>query len=163
MDTNTILIIVGVGLLLLIILAIVCIRVSNKKRFAKLQENIKKYKEENENFGKDEKIILAKDEEKSVNQQNNVQVETIVEEPKEEPIIEEYTSDLIEKEKQRQMEFEKKLNSSKYMKKDEFEEFLDEHAYSRRIINKDLMNKLKSLPPEVKAVLLSNLFNRYDL
>ena len=163
MDTNTILIIVGVGLLLLIILAIVCIRVSNKKRFTKLQENIKKYKEENENFGKDEKIILAKDEEKSVNQQNNVQVEKIVEEPKEEPIIEEYTSDLIEKEKQRQMEFEKNLNSSKYMKKDEFEEFLDEHAYSRRIINKDLMNKLKSLPPEVKAVLLSNLFNRYDL
>ena len=90
-------------------------------------------------------------------------METIVEEPKEEPIIEEYTSDLIEKEKQRQTELEKNLNSSKYMKKDEFEEFLDEHAYSRRIINKDLMNKLKSLPPEVKAVLLSNLFNRYDL
>ena len=47
-------------------------------------------------------------------------------------------------------------------RRDDFEEFLDEHAYSRRILNKDILSKLKDLPPDVKAVLLSGLFNRTD-
>ena len=47
-------------------------------------------------------------------------------------------------------------------KTDDFEDFMNEHAYSRRIFNKDLLSKLRDLPPEIKAVILSNVFNKYD-
>ncbi len=57
-----------------------------------------------------------------------------------------------------------KMNASPQRReqKDDFEAFLDEHAYSRRILNKDILSKIKDLPPEIKAVILSNVFNKYD-
>ena len=48
------------------------------------------------------------------------------------------------------------------MRDKEFEDFLNEHALSRRILNKDILEKLKDLPPDIKAIILSNVFNKYD-
>ena len=44
----------------------------------------------------------------------------------------------------------------------EFEDFLNEHALSRRIVNNEILEKLKDLPPNIKAIILSNVFNKYN-
>ena len=39
---------------------------------------------------------------------------------------------------------------------------MNEHSYTRKILDNDIIDKLKNLPPEVKAIILSNVFNKYD-
>ena len=46
------------------------------------------------------------------------------------------------------------------MPKDDFEAFLDKHSYTRRVLDKDILKKIQELPPEVKAVVISNIFSR---
>lgn len=169
MSTTALICIICAGVLLFFILMIVLIRRSNKKRFNKLQENINKYKQENQEFDKNNKITLSKEAEepKEKAQEENTQ-------PKEEPVIEEYIDDrFLRNQPQREhinrrtmparnpnLQMQNNRNFSQ--KQDDFERFLDEHAYSRRILNKDILSKIKDLPPEVKAVILSNVFNKYD-
>lgn len=182
MDTVTLLCIIGGGVLLLVIIAIIFIRRTNKKRFNKLQENLDKYKAENKEFEHNAKITLAKDENKGEQTQiegNDQQPK--IEEQKEEPLIEEYDEEPLPtnfgqstRKNSSDSDFEKFLRengirphrtnkcNNATQNDDDFEEFLDEHAYSRRILNKDIMNKLKDLPPEIKAVILSNVFNKYE-
>ena len=169
MSKTALICIICAGVLLFFILMIVLIRRSNKKRFNKLQENINKYKQENQEFDKNNKITLSKEAEepKEQAQEENAQ-------PKEEPVIEEYIDDrFLRNQPQREhmnrrtmlarnpnLQMQNNRNFSQ--KQDDFEQFLDEHAYSRRILNKDILSKIKDLPPEVKAVILSNVFNKYD-
>ena len=169
MSATALICIICAGVLLFFILMIVLIRRSNKKRFNKLQENINKYKQENQEFDKNNKITLSKEAEepKEQVQEENAQ-------PKEEPVIEEYIDDrFLRNQPQREhmnrrtmparnpnLQMQNNRNFSQ--KQDDFEQFLDEHAYSRRILNKDILSKIKDLPPEVKAVILSNVFNKYD-
>lgn len=61
MSTTALICIICAGVLLFFILMIVLIRKSNKKRFNKLQENINKYKQENQEFDKNNKITLSKE------------------------------------------------------------------------------------------------------
>ena len=167
MSTTALICIICAGVLLFFILMIVLIRKSNKKRFNKLQENINKYKQENQEFDKNNKITLSKEAEepKEQAQEENAQ-------PKEEPVIEEYIDDrFLRNQPQRERVNRRtmparnpnlQMQNNKNFKQDDFEQFLDEHAYSRRILNKDILSKIKDLPPEVKAVILSNVFNKYD-
>ena len=164
MSTTALICIIGAGVLLFFILMIVLIRRSNKKRFNKLQENINKYKQENQEFDKNNKITLSKEAEepKEKAQEENTQ-------PKEEPVIEEYIDDrFLRNQPQRERRTmparnpNLQMQNNRNFKQDDFEQFLDEHAYSRRILNKDILSKIKDLPPEVKAVILSNVFNKYD-
>ncbi len=169
MSTTALICIICAGVLLFFILMIVFIRRSNKKRFNKLQENINKYKQENQEFDKNNKITLSKETEESKEQ---VQEENV--QPKEEPLIEDYIDDrFLRNQPQREHmnrrtmparnpNFQMQNNRNIGQKQDDFEQFLDEHAYSRRILNKDILSKIKDLPPEVKAVILSNVFNKYD-
>lgn len=190
MNTIALICIICGGILLLFIVAIIFIRRSNKKRFQRLQENLNKYKEENKNFEQDNKITLSKEPEapqnESVTQETsepiNIKLENTQQENTEksqQPIIEEYdgwhdepkeykrkpqsisNEDFFKDELRKFIETNEK-SKKKPEKTDDFEDFMNEHAYSRRIFNKDLLSKLRDLPPEIKAVILSNVFNKYD-
>lgn len=190
MNTIALICIICGGILLLFIVAIIFIRRSNKKRFQRLQENLNKYKEENKNFEQDNKITLSKEPEAPQNENiiqetrepadiklENTQQENT--EKSQQPIIEEYdgwhdepkeykrkpqsisNEDFFKDELRKFIETNEK-SKTKPDKTDDFEDFMNEHAYSRRIFNKDLLSKLRDLPPEIKAVILSNVFNKYD-
>ncbi len=190
MNTIALICIICGGILLLFIVAIIFIRRSNKKRFQRLQENLNKYKEENKNFEQDNKITLSKEPEAPQNENiiqetrepadiklENTQQENT--EKSQQPIIEEYdgwhdepkeykrkpqsisNEDFFKDELRKFIETNEK-SKKKPEKTDDFEDFMNEHAYSRRIFNKDLLSKLRDLPPEIKAVILSNVFNKYD-
>ena len=190
MNTIALICIICGGILLLFIVAIIFIRRSNKKRFQRLQENLNKYKEENKNFEKDNKITLSKEPEapqnESVTQETREPADIKLEntqqentEKSQQPIIEEYdgwhdepkeykrkpqsisNEDFFKDELRKFIETNEK-SKKKPEKTDDFEDFMNEHAYSRRIFNKDLLSKLRDLPPEIKAVILSNVFNKYD-
>lgn len=190
MNTIALICIICGGILLLFIVAIIFIRRSNKKRFQRLQENLNKYKEENKNFEQDNKITLSKEPEAPQNENiiqetrepadiklENTQQENT--EKSQQPIIEEYdgwhdepkeykrkpqsisNEDFFKDELRKFIETNEK-SKKKPDKTDDFEDFMNEHAYSRRIFNKDLLSKIRDLPPEIKAVILSNVFNKYD-
>ena len=190
MNTIALLCIICGGILLLFIVAIIFIRRSNKKRFQRLQENLNKYKEENKNFEQDNKITLSKEPEapqneniiQEINEPAGIKLENTQQENTEksqQPIIEEYdgwhdepkeykrkpqsisNEDFFKDELRKFIETNEK-SKKKPDKTDDFEDFMNEHAYSRRIFNKDLLSKLRDLPPEIKAVILSNVFNKYD-
>ena len=190
MNTIALICIICGGILLLFIVAIIFIRRSNKKRFQRLQENLNKYKEENKNFEKDNKITLSKEPEapqnESVTQETREPADIKLEntqqentEKSQQPIIEEYdgwhdepkeykrkpqsisNEDFFKDELRKFIETNEK-SKKKPDKTDDFEDFMNEHAYSRRIFNKDLLSKIRDLPPEIKAVILSNVFNKYD-
>ena len=190
MNTIALICIICGGILLLFIVAIIFIRRSNKKRFQRLQENLNKYKEENKNFEQDNKITLSKEPEAPQNENiiqetrepadiklENTQQENT--EKSQQPIIEEYdgwhdepkeykrkpqsiSNEDFFKDELRKFIKKKEKSKKKPEKTDDFEDFMNEHAYSRRIFNKDLLSKLRDLPPEIKAVILSNVFNKYD-
>lgn len=190
MNTIALICIICGGILLLFIVAIIFIRRSNKKRFQRLQENLNKYKEENKNFEQDNKITLSKEPEapqneniiQEINEPADIKLENTQQENTEksqQPIIEEYdgwhdepkeykrkpqsisNEDFFKDELRKFIETNEK-SKKKPEKTDDFEDFMNEHAYSRRIFNKDLLSKLRDLPPEIKAVILSNVFNKYD-
>ncbi len=190
MNTIALLCIICGGILLLFIVAIIFIRRSNKKRFQRLQENLNKYKEENKNFEQDNKITLSKEPEapqneniiQEINEPAGIKLENTQQENTEksqQPIIEEYdgwhdepkeykrkpqsisNEDFFKDELRKFIETNEK-SKKKPDKTDDFEDFMNEHAYSRRIFNKDLLSKIRDLPPEIKAVILSNVFNKYD-
>ena len=169
MDTMTLIIIIAAVVLVLLIVAIIFIRRSNRQRFKRLQENLNKYKTENENFGKDNKVIIAKDE-NAVNTTIDTNIENYGNKPKGEPITK-YENKTIKMTKpdrknfysQKKFSTDSKLDSaSANIVNDDFEEFMNEHSYTRKILDNDIMDKLKNLPPEVKAIILSNVFNKYD-
>lgn len=190
MDLTTILIIIGAAIIAILIIAVIFIRISNKKRFKKLQDNIKKYKAENDNFGNEVNVKVSDD--KTATVENPTMVEQYV--PDNEvpsyqnnpPIIEDYDVDVEDDDDDipdfiprrrnrderrnvygRDRRASSMLNrthyeSNDYDEDDDFEEFLNEHSYSRRILNNDLIKNLKDLPPDIKAIILSNVFNKYD-
>lgn len=190
MDLTTILIIIGAAIIAILIIAVIFIRISNKKRFKKLQDNIKKYKAENDNFGNEVNVKVSDD--KTATVENPTMVEQYV--PENEvpsyqnnpPIIEDYDVDVEDDDDDipdfiprrrnrderrnvygRDRRASSMLNRTHYESNDndeydDFEEFLNEHSYSRRILNNDLIKNLKDLPPDIKAIILSNVFNKYD-
>lgn len=160
--------IIGGAVLLALIVATIFIRRSNKKRFQRLQENINKYKKENEEFDNDNRIVLSKDEPESEKQE----AQPVAHTKPENAVIEDYYEEPpkpINQNKKRSNQYNYRRNNIKNAVKsqnqsedDDFEQFLNEHSYSRKILSGDLISKLQDLPPEIKAVILSNVFNKYD-
>ena len=160
--------IIGGAVLLALIVATIFIRRSNKKRFQRLQENINKYKKENEAFDNDNRIVLSKDEPESEKQE----AQPVVHTKPENAVIEDYYEEPpkpINQNRNRSNQYNYRRNNIKNAVKsqnqnedDDFEQFLNEHSYSRKILSGDLISKLQDLRPEIKAVILSNVFNKYD-
>lgn len=179
MSTLSIIIIVCAVILVAIIALIVFIRLQNKKRFNKLQEDLKKYKAENEKIDNDDQKIFISEENGNINETKiipNLDTDVKIDEQKG-PIIEDYVpeeqtmnvSPMYQKREKRSYfapkRFENNIRPEVKPRKnevDDFDEFMNEHSYSRRVLNNDIMGKIKNLPPEVKAIILSNVFNKHD-
>lgn len=151
------------GLLLLFILFIVFIRISNRKRFNRLQENLKKLEREKDDFENDKRISLV-DPAKIVPENSEAVIEDYQPEPSEDLHLEELQEEKFELPKEEfpmfDMEEETRLARKKHDA--EFESFMEEHAFSRKILDKNLIDKLKKLPPEIQAVILNNVLDKFD-
>ena len=157
-------IILGVvgGVVLVIVLIAVLAHIHGKKKEKKLDENIKKLKEEKSSLDSVGQLTIIDDEPKEM------KVETVDIEDKKEPAPEESESaDIDEDDDFDNMfkDFEMNFNDNKKVRrkkkpKDDFEAFLDKHSYTRRVLDKDILKKIQELPPEVKAIVISNIFSR---
>ena len=170
--SRTVLICIIVAVLVVILAIVILIRRSNKKRYKKLQENIDKMKKQNTQ-DIDDRITLSSENEMvddhfEVNQKVEPKVEDL-----DSNLEEEKDLQLLSNENQsleQPMPFAMNTNIShppQSPKKaqprvDDFEKFMDEHAYSRKILGKDLRNNLKGLSPQVKALILTNVLNKFD-
>lgn len=172
MNTTTLIILICAGVLFLIVGFIVIIRLNNGKRSKKLQASLKKLNQEKESLEKDNKVFLPKEDElyTSANIENTVGLEndkspTIEDYVQDEQAQEEIPSEISEDFKE---EFNTVYNpmgnkSQEFkLKEDDFEAFMNEHSYSRKVFNKPLIEKIKKLPPDVRMLLLSNVFDRFD-
>lgn len=63
----------------------------------------------------------------------------------------------LERLKKQNEKFEKDLEREK-----EFDKFMDEFSYSRLPNNKNIMKQIEELPPKIKAIVLGNIFNKFD-
>ncbi|MBO5022317.1 MAG: hypothetical protein J6C53_02430 [Clostridia bacterium] len=171
-----IILIVCSGLLLLFILFIIGIRRANKKRYYRLRDNLKKVQQEKEELAREGdasfhtgnvKVELSPD----VDKMNNHSYEDVdlaeldIEDVSQTP--QQNTTDEI---KEDQAEFDttplldktEREREKDYRRDKEFEKFLDEHSFSRKVLDKKMLNKLKQLQPEMQKVLLDNIFTKFD-
>ena len=60
--------------------------------------------------------------------------------------------------------FESKPNkeNKKLSRDEEFEEFMNQHSFSRRVLDKNILDEIKNLSPKMKAIVLGNVFNKFD-
>ena len=172
-------IVAGVGIFVLgiIVLIIVSARKKGKKNAKKLEENITKFKAENEDLDKQAKIDAdkKKEEEAFANITLTDDLENEFEDVFAQP-------NFAQTEKPQQPEdfvldkqspkfdlddqmFNEKPRTKRVHKKtrdEEFDEFLNEHAFSRKVLDDDILEELRNLSPRAKAIVLGNLFNRFE-
>lgn len=165
MNKTTLLILIGVGVFVLLIGFIIIIRINNRKRFKKLQENLKKFRQENENLSQEDKISLPKEEDFDMSSSSDIDFSNKdfgldEEQGKLEDFQSVDTSPFSDLNEFSEVQFDMKPTLSK--SDDDFEKFMNEHSYSRKVFNKPLLEKIKKLPPDVRMLLLSNVFDRYD-
>lgn len=170
MNKTTLLILIGVGVFVLLIGFIIIIRINNRKRFKKLQENLKKFRQENENLSQEDKISLPKEEDFDMSSSSDIDFSNKdfgldEEQGKFEDFQSVDTSpfsDLNEFSNNELSEVQFDIKPTLSKSDDDFEKFMNEHSYSRKVFNKPLLEKIKKLPPDVRMLLLSNVFDRYD-
>lgn len=165
MNTATLLIIIGVGILVVLIAIIAIAKISNSKKSKNLDEKIKNLHKEKEDIENDNRITLPNDfEEVAVAPQAN-------EELLNQAIVEDYENQVSLEENQykdNSMNVDFDFKSNKISNRDfatgddDFDKFMNEHSYSRRIFNKPLLDKIRSLPPDVRMMFLSNILDRHD-
>ncbi len=177
MDSTLLIVIICASVVVAIGLLILLVHRANKKSAEKLQQNINKYKKLSQQVEINSKVTLPTEEKIETAKEETPNKEEILSEvnPAEEantnPFIEEYVDEDVYTNFQRDYIKNKILSANKnravqqektYSSQDDFEEFLNEHSYSRKIINQDIIANLKDLSPEIKAVIISNLFSRPD-
>ena len=166
MSTATLLIIIGGCVLGLILVLIIAGRISSGRRSKKLQDNIKKLNSEKEKIENEVKVTLPSESEEILENYQTVG----------QPIVEDYIPEVEGESLDVQPEpafdpFD--LNSFQMnepqtqpiqtmTKDDDFEKFMNEHSYSRKVFNTSLVEKIKKLPKDVRILLLSNVFDRFD-
>ena len=175
---------IGGGVLLLILTLIIIISIRNgKKNSSKLDEALSKLNNEKNEINTKEKAeeVKKKEEEAFANitlsddvEENNNEFENFFNNPSfPDPDLDELLPNAnktprVEDFKEMDDFFNdvdkpkrKKVNK-KLSRDEEFEKFMDEHAFSRRVFDKNLLEQIKSLPPKLKAIMLSNVFNKFD-
>ena len=146
---------------------------NKKKNEAKLDEKIKKFKEEQESLTKKQQTEEAKkkEEEAFANITLTDDVEDEFADVFEKPFKEEKSAvqqpvkfDPTERSPEFNNDFfQSKLKTKKSnSRNDDFEDFLNEHSYTRRVLDEDLLKQIKSLPPKLKAIVLGNIFNKFE-
>lgn len=175
--------------LLILILLFAYKRISKKNSNSKLDEEINKYKkmnegtyDANESYGSDNKInkkqlkkekkqqkVAAKTQKLQQKVTNSVNIENL------EGKVEEYAENFDDNEEEERLfkskefgesynpfEEEKKTVVPKKHKQDDFDDFMNDYSYSRAAVNKNLLKEIKNLSPKVKALVLGNIFNKFD-
>lgn len=169
------------GVFGLVILWAVIAHVIGKKKEHKLDENIKKLKDEKKTLDDSGVLTIASEkipngatieegvlEDENISKPEEIVDEKIVDEKQPDEIDKSVrTFDLPNSEKLDDLfksfdNFGKNQEKTikKRKKKDDFESFLDKHSYTRRIIDKNILKKIQELPPEIKAIVISNIFTR---
>ncbi len=181
----TIILSVAGGAIALITLWVVIAVVRGKKKDRALDENIKKLKAEKESLNDAGSLTIASDEtpvQTDVPKGGTIESIDIDSKDAENPVETEVENsnaldmqipdnemfDIADdkaledflKELDDDYDYKPKKASKKSKKTDDFEKFLDKHSYTRRIIDKNLLKKLQELPPEIKAIVISNIFTR---
>lgn len=182
MNWITILAIIGGVIGFVVILAIVLYVLSNKKKAQNLDKVLKEYKQENQKL--DNPSVDLKEEPVFTENEYKQDTQPVIEDYTDLDIWgtneDNQTSSEPENNEDEDIDWknfsfiddddEKDKNKKKLTKKNlsqdehqyDFEEFLDQYSYTRKIIDKDLLKKLNSLPPEIKEIILGNVFNKYD-
>lgn len=131
--------------------------VSNKKKKKRLQANLTKIQQEKENFDFDQKLIFDEDQ-----KEDSPEIEELAkEERKTEEGVEDVLADVPSELCANIDEFEKEILNKK-SQDDDFEDFLNENAFSRKILDETLVNKLRKLSPEMQTMILNSIFNKFD-
>lgn len=180
-------IIVGAAVLGLILIITLCVIVSKKKGkkvASKLDENIQKIKTEQEEITKKQQADAEEKKEKDAFK-NIILTEDVEDEFKDlftqAPQAPKNDFDDIELPdfgkddffKKGSKDFDddffknfdkpgKKQEPKKPSRDEEFEQFLNEHSFSRRVLDKSVLDEIKSLSPKMKAIVLGNVFNKFD-
>lgn len=187
MSKTTIILICSIAFVVLVGF-IVIVRIINRKRFKKLQENLKKIKLEKEDLERDKRISLpSQPSEPAIQEPAISQTVESLDDVKstngKQPIVEEYvpyneqtqTNPFSKMDTFDENQFKKDLKDDFFQelsrqqkrdfapqKEDDFEKFMNDYSYSRNVVNESLLDKIKKMPPEIRMLLLSNIFDRYD-
>ncbi|MBO5394433.1 MAG: hypothetical protein J6A28_00815 [Clostridia bacterium] len=171
----------AVVLIASLVLTVILAKKKGKKNAKKLDENISKFKTEKEEIEKKEQADAEEKKEKEAFK-NITLTEDVEEEFKD--LFQPHLASVKEKDDFDFPELSKadfsnsKFNDfdddffknldkpskkSKALTRDEeFEQFLNEHSFSRRVLDKDILDEIKSLSPKMKAIVLGNVFNKFD-
>ncbi len=165
--SKIILILIGVGVVALAIVVLVLLKISNAKKKQKLLENLDKINREKKAQINEEITLQTKSTGENVSKDELFEQ---VEKPQPEEDINDEGFDEPERHFRRREEPYPRMpersfanNQNSDIDRDrEFQTFLDEHAYSRKIFDKTLLEKIREMPPEMKAIVLGNLFDRFN-
>lgn len=168
---------------LILILLFLWNRLNKKGSKNKLDEEIKKYKnlnnnqEESQSETKNKKLKKDKQTLKMKKLQGkllkNIEIDDLQEESTPTPNLNnssqftDYDDPFISKERYdfnrdyKNKGKEKEHNQIRDRDKD-FEDFLNEYSYTKSLGDKKLIKQIKNLPPKVKALLLGNVFNKFE-
>ena len=167
MNIATIFIIIGVVLAVLIIATIVVTSILKKKKIAKLDASIKRLQEESTAKSEAESKVTLTPYVEDYVKEEETETEPVSDEEnteKKSPIIEDLSDIDIFNFDDNDEDDDFNINIDDFDKKDDedFEDFLDAHSYTRKIIDKNLLRRFNKLSPEVKEALLGNMFNKYE-
>lgn len=170
-------IIIGVVALVLIIALLVLISSKKKKKSnKKLDENISKLQSEKEQIEKRQQADEAQKKEdeafKNITLTEDVEDEfKDLFDPPPAPVEKEEDFDLPDFEK---VPFNSKNFDDDFFKSfdekpekpktrdEEFEEFMNQHSFSRRVLDNEVLGQIRKLSPKVKAIILGNIFNKFE-
>lgn len=174
----------ALGLILLLAIIIIVSKKRAKKAVNKLNENISKLKQEQEEITKKEQADAEekkeKDAFKNITLTEDVENEfkDIFDQPPQHAQDNSFDDvdlpdlgkndftkhkfDEFDDEFFKNLGGKKKQEPKKLTRDEEFEEFMNEHAFSRRVLDKSVLDEIKSLSPKMKAIVLGNVFNKFD-
>jgi hypothetical protein len=159
--------IIGIILAVLIIVAIVVTSILKKKKIAKLDASIKRLQAESTAKNEAESRVTLTPYVEDYVEEENKESASDEEKPEEKssmtPIIEDLSDiDIFNFDDDEDEDFDVNISDFDRKEDEDFEDFLDTHSYTRKIIDKDLLKRFGNLSPEMKDILLSNMFNKYD-
>ena len=154
MSNTVIYIIVAVSVVVVLATVFIFLRISNHKKAKKLQENLKKLKQEDKNQELEEKNITLVAEQRG----ENVSEDEIFGDVGQTSGGGFFTSGKKE-ENLDEVNFDEEYYQPKER---DFEKFMDEHAFSRKVFDKTLLDKIKKLPPEIKSIIMGNVFDKFN-
>lgn len=113
------------------------------------------------------KITIEKLEEFENHDENNIEDQDFYLQNQNDYQEEQVKNDLQDKNKnnsnlEEQAKKQKEKQDKDLEREKEFDKFMDEFSYSRLPNNKNIIKHIEDLPPKIKAIVLGNIFNKFD-